>query len=57
MSDNPAEAMARRSDPDLWLDAAPDLSARNERRNSLIRARVRLGEIWWNPDTETYENV
>ena len=52
-----AESLARRCDPELWAMDPPDLSASHGRQNSLIRARVRLGEIRWNADTELYEDV
>lgn len=51
------EALARRTNPELWSSDNPDLSARCERRNSLLRARVRLGEVWYNPETEVYEDA
>lgn len=52
-----AEADARRRDPHVWALDPPDVSSSNERRNSLLRARERLGEISWNPVTETYEET
>lgn len=52
-----AEAKARRDEPWVWSMEPPDISAAQERRNSIIRARVRLGELWWNPASEQYEEV
>lgn len=52
---NDAEALARRCDPHVWALNPPDISSAKARQNSLIRARVRMGELWWNPVTENYE--
>lgn len=60
MSDRPvtaAEAFARRCDPHVWALEPPDVSAAQHRAMSLMRARVRLGEVWWNPVSEKYEEV
>ncbi len=52
-----AETLARRCDPHVWELEPPDVSSKAHRAMSLMRARVRLGEVWWNPDTEKYEHV
>lgn len=52
-----AEALARRLEPHVWALDPPDISSACARQNSLIRARVRLGELWWNPVSEKYEEV
>lgn len=52
-----AEALAKRCDPHVWALDPPDISSAGARRSSLIRAKVRLGELWWNMETEEYEAV
>ena len=52
-----AEALARRCEPWIWSMEPPDISAAQARMASLTRARVRLGELWWNPATEEYEET
>lgn len=59
MSDSRTEAerLARHCEPWIWSLDPPDISAAGHRQASLIRARVRLGELWWNPTSEQYEEV
>ena len=52
-----AETFARRCDPEIWSLEPPDISSAHMRSASLVRAKLRLGLLWWNPTTENYENV
>ena len=49
------EAFARRTEAHVWGLEPPDVSSAGVRRQSLIRAEVRLGYLWWNPVSEEYE--
>lgn len=52
-----AEKFARKCEPWAWALDPPDISSAHARGNSLIRARVHLGELWWNPVSEQYEET
>jgi len=57
MTETAAEMSARECEPWVWAMEPPDLSASQARAETVIRARVRLGELRWNPAAEEYEEV